>query len=309
MVWYYRDGDQEIGPVSKADLQNLVKSKQVSAQTLVKSVEMTDWVPLIDVVRGKAGQPPSPPSPPPPSPPPLNTLTAESEIDQTEPIEEIGELAMEEKDDSMPPGSQDLAVAEAGEAVELTICSQCGGTFPEDQVIAIEDRMICAACKPMFVQKLKEGVALPLSTAYGGFWIRAVAYFIDAVIFGIVSQVIMIPFSMFVVPSMVSADNQAALGGMLALFGLSMFIGLAVPVFYYTFFHGKWGATVGKMACGLRVVTAEGEPISYGRAFGRFWAFMLSGLILYIGYIMAGFDDEKRSLHDRICSTRVIKKR
>jgi uncharacterized RDD family membrane protein YckC len=32
-------------------------------------------------------------------------------------------------------------------------------------------------------------------------------------------------------------------------------------------------------------------------------------MILYIGYIMAGFDDEKRTLHDRICDTRVIKTR
>ena len=30
-------------------------------------------------------------------------------------------------------------------------------------------------------------------------------------------------------------------------------------------------------------------------------------LILGIGYIMAGFDEQKRTLHDRICDTRVIK--
>jgi uncharacterized RDD family membrane protein YckC len=31
-------------------------------------------------------------------------------------------------------------------------------------------------------------------------------------------------------------------------------------------------------------------------------------MIFAIGYIMAAFDDEKRALHDRICSTRVIRK-
>ena len=30
-------------------------------------------------------------------------------------------------------------------------------------------------------------------------------------------------------------------------------------------------------------------------------------MILMIGYIMAGFDSEKRALHDMICDTRVIK--
>ncbi len=304
MVWYYRDNDQEIGPVSKAELQTLVKSKQVSAQTLVKSVEMTDWIPLIDVVRGKTAKPQAPPPPP-----PEDSVAADAASVDIASGDEIVDLQMEAEGDNTAEGALAPAAADSGEAAQLAICSQCGGTFPEDQVISFDDRMVCASCKPMFVQKLKEGASLPSTAAYGGFWIRTVAYIIDAVIFGIVSQIIMIPLSMFVMPSMMQAGDQAAMGGILALTGISMFIGFLVPVLYYTIFHGRWGATIGKMACGLRVVTAEGDPISYMRAFGRFWAFMLSGLILYIGYFMAGFDDEKRSLHDRICSTRVIKKR
>ena len=62
------------------------------------------------------------------------------------------------------------------------------------------------------------------------------------------------------------------------------------------------------MACQIKVVSDEGEPITYMRALGRHFAEMLSALILMIGYIMAAFDDEKRALHDRICSTRVIRK-
>jgi uncharacterized RDD family membrane protein YckC len=37
--------------------------------------------------------------------------------------------------------------------------------------------------------------------------------------------------------------------------------------------------------------------------------YIVSGIILLIGYIMAGFDEEKRALHDRVCDTRVIYKR
>jgi uncharacterized RDD family membrane protein YckC len=62
------------------------------------------------------------------------------------------------------------------------------------------------------------------------------------------------------------------------------------------------------MACGLKVVTEDGQRLSYMRAFGRYFAEIISGMILYIGYIMAAFDYEKRALHDRICTTRVIKK-
>jgi uncharacterized RDD family membrane protein YckC len=61
------------------------------------------------------------------------------------------------------------------------------------------------------------------------------------------------------------------------------------------------------MVLGLKVVTANGGLISVGRAFGRYFAQILSGLILGIGYIMAAFDEQKRALHDHICGTRVIR--
>jgi uncharacterized RDD family membrane protein YckC len=61
------------------------------------------------------------------------------------------------------------------------------------------------------------------------------------------------------------------------------------------------------MALDLKVVRPDGGPISLGRAVGRYFAKIVSGIILMIGYIMAGFDSEKRALHDMMCDTRVIK--
>jgi len=81
-----------------------------------------------------------------------------------------------------------------------------------------------------------------------------------------------------------------------------------LPAAYNTYFIGRFGATLGKMACRLKVVTPEGGQVSYARALGRFFSEMISSMILLIGYIMAAFDDEKRALHDRICSTRVVRK-
>jgi uncharacterized RDD family membrane protein YckC len=69
---------------------------------------------------------------------------------------------------------------------------------------------------------------------------------------------------------------------------------------------GKYGATLGKMAAKIRVVTADGGKVSYGRATGRYFAKLLSAFTCLIGFIMAAFDEEKRALHDRICNTRVI---
>jgi uncharacterized RDD family membrane protein YckC len=63
------------------------------------------------------------------------------------------------------------------------------------------------------------------------------------------------------------------------------------------------------MALGLKVVRSNGAPLGWGVSIGRYFMYIVSGIILGIGYIMAGFDDEKRTLHDRACDTRVIYKR
>ncbi|MGD9371632.1 MAG: RDD family protein, partial [Desulfobacterales bacterium] len=82
----------------------------------------------------------------------------------------------------------------------------------------------------------------------------------------------------------------------------------AIPAAYDTWFVGKYGATPGKMACKLKVVVADRSRVSFLRAFGRHFAKWLSSMILLIGFIMAAFDDEKRTLHDRVCETRVIRR-
>jgi uncharacterized RDD family membrane protein YckC len=83
-------------------------------------------------------------------------------------------------------------------------------------------------------------------------------------------------------------------------------VSYGLPAAYETFFIGTYGATLGKMLMKVKVIMPDGGRVSYARALGRHFAKLLSGIILYIGYLMAFWDDEKRALHDRICSTRVI---
>ena len=54
------------------------------------------------------------------------------------------------------------------------------------------------------------------------------------------------------------------------------------------------------MALGLKVVRPNGGPVNLGRAVGRYFAKWLSSITLGIGYIIAGFDAEKRAMHDMI---------
>jgi uncharacterized RDD family membrane protein YckC len=88
---------------------------------------------------------------------------------------------------------------------------------------------------------------------------------------------------------------------------LAMQYGIAA--IYEILMIGRFGATWGKMACSLRVVRPSGTPVSLPQSTGRYFMKFLLGIpTLYIGYIIAAFDIEKRALHDRICSTRVIRK-
>jgi uncharacterized RDD family membrane protein YckC len=75
---------------------------------------------------------------------------------------------------------------------------------------------------------------------------------------------------------------------------------------YEIFMVGKYGGTLGKMACKIHVITADGESVGFPRAAARYFAKLLSGVVCGIGYVIAIFDEQKRALHDRICDTRVV---
>jgi uncharacterized RDD family membrane protein YckC len=87
------------------------------------------------------------------------------------------------------------------------------------------------------------------------------------------------------------------------------FIRMVLNWLYYALLESStWQATLGKKALGLEVTDVEGRRISFGRASGRFFAKIISALILFIGFIMAGFTEKKQALHDIIAGTLVIRK-
>ena len=70
----------------------------------------------------------------------------------------------------------------------------------------------------------------------------------------------------------------------------------------------KYQATVGKLAMGIYVTDTNGSRLSFLKAFLRHIGKILSGWILFIGYIMAAFTDKKQALHDYLASSIVVKK-
>jgi uncharacterized RDD family membrane protein YckC len=197
---------------------------------------------------------------------------------------------------------------QAGVAVSEgdSYCVECGVQFSTAELLSYGEHLVCATCKPVFFQRVREGAPIPTALNYAGFWIRFAAKFIDGIILGIVNLVIQRVGFAFM-PAMDATDGGPPVffTAMWILLVLSQY---AVAIGYTTWFVGKYAATPGKMACRLKIVSPDGGQISYLKAFARYFAELLSGLILGIGYIMVAFDDEKRALHDRICETRVVYK-
>jgi uncharacterized RDD family membrane protein YckC len=104
------------------------------------------------------------------------------------------------------------------------------------------------------------------------------------------------------------ARNPQAMTKVLFEFqAISTLTNITLAIIYAVFFISRYSATPGKMAVGLKLVRSDGSPLSTGRIIGRYFSEWLSSIILFIGYIIAAFDEEKRALHDRICDTRVIR--
>jgi len=191
---------------------------------------------------------------------------------------------------------------------ERFFCTVCGRQYPADELIDYSGHKVCAQCKPVFFQRLREGIPLHSTFIYGGFWIRAVAKIIDNIIMSVANMIIQLPFQFLGMITMMDTEPGQMPGASFWLWwSLMMLLQIMIPAAYTTFFLGRFGATPGKMALGMKVVTSDGGPVTYLRGFARYFAEMLSVITFGIGYIMAGFDEEKRTLHDRVCDTRVIR--
>lgn len=155
-------------------------------------------------------------------------------------------------------------------------------------------------------------VVLGGEVVYAGFWKRVAAYTIDAFIIGFATQLIQLVlfgvFMGFSYSSMFSRpENLFSSASGIAVVVAAYLIPLAINVAYYAGMHASSRqATLGKMAVGIKVVGDDGQRISLARGIGRLFATILSSLILFIGYLMAGFTERKQALHDMVCSTLVV---
>jgi len=162
-------------------------------------------------------------------------------------------------------------------------------------------------------------IAYATNVAYAGFWLRFAAFLIDSLIVGAATLALIIPF-FFLIGGAAWLETlprhrferfePGQLGPFLTvIFALSA-IALLLKWLYYAYLEsGEKQGTWGKMMLGIYVTDLSGQRVTFGRASGRFFAKMVSGLVpLWIGYIMAGFTERRQALHDMIASCLVLRR-
>lgn len=179
-------------------------------------------------------------------------------------------------------------------------CSKCGAAVADAAAF-------CPACGQPIGSAAT--TAAGARFAYAGFWLRFVAYIIDAIIVGFVLGItVFLPLvgSSLRTLSGSFLDMMRQLRPQIETARLISF--LAAWLYYALLESSAWQATLGKKALGLEVVDLNGRRVSFGRATGRYFAKILSAIILFIGFIMIGFTEKKQGLHDMVAGCLVIKK-
>lgn len=57
LVWYYKDGEAEVGPISTDELKLLIKEKKINGRTLLRSAKGVTWKPLVERIKKKTKGP------------------------------------------------------------------------------------------------------------------------------------------------------------------------------------------------------------------------------------------------------------
>ena len=205
-------------------------------------------------------------------------------------------------------------------------CPHCGYSreIPDARTTAtVPVNVLCPGCQETFVfdptkvntaagaeeaPAAAEFVFTPMAVAAAdlpkaGFWIRAAAAFVDALIAGALQGIVVFLFAGLLGLLLHGFDSDSWL-----MLCLAWLLSGAISVVYYVYFTAFGGQTPGKMALRIKVVRTDSSSLTLGRAFyreviGKF----VSGIILGIGYLMVAFDEKKQGLHDRMADTFVVR--
>ena len=138
---------------------------------------------------------------------------------------------------------------------------------------------------------------------YAGFFVRLAAYLVDLLIVGVALFIVKIPIWI----TTIGYPDNIIVKDLIFNYSIADILYYLLKVTYFILLTYFTGSTLGKKLFHIQVVSRENRnmtffEVTFRETVGRF----LSGLIIYVGYIMAGLDNEKRGLHDILSDTNVI---
>lgn len=135
-----------------------------------------------------------------------------------------------------------------------------------------------------------------------GFWLRLWAFLLDLVTVYAINGLLLSPLLRFAGGGQITL---ASFSGQTVLSALLFFL-------YFAIMTKVAGQTVGKMVFGLRVVSVNGLPLTWGQILFREGVGRLLHHIFFflqVLYVTVGFTARKQGLHDMIADTFVIQEK
>lgn len=322
MVWYYAEEDRQRGPLSDEEFQELVTKGRVRNETLIWKDGMDSWQPfkdareagLLDHISPAQPVQPGPYIPSPTGTPSMGTSTV-----------------------TTPPSGSAQAAADSTSG---SYCSQCSrGPLGVGDGVKLGNVIFCRQCdadmQRHYQQKAMTQQAAPGWTppAYGvigngaltlaSIFSRAAAKIIDNIICSVAIVLVMVTTSDLPGVNVTFQDFLEGSSDVISAMRPWILGSLIISFLYDALLVGAFGATLGKMALGIRVVSADGNRVTWNQAFIRGIApivLQLPALVapqsmlatlgqfaLIFGYVIAVADIERRTLYDRIAGTRVVR--
>ena len=133
---------------------------------------------------------------------------------------------------------------------------------------------------------------------YVGFWMRLLAFFVDSLILTVVIALILIG---------IFGRNYLQLSVQGKTLWADILFQVVLPAVAAILFWRYRGATPGKMLISARIVDAKAYgPPSTGKLIGRYFAYLVSIVPLFLGFLWIAFDKRKQGWHDKLARTVVI---
>lgn len=129
-----------------------------------------------------------------------------------------------------------------------------------------------------------------------GFGSRFAGFLIDLVLFAGIG---------FAVGIFVAASASSETEATQSLDAINVVLTLAALLANWIFNSVGWSP--GKLAMGLRIVTADGNAPGALRGLGRTLGAIVSSIPLYLGYLWAAWDGETQTWHDKMAGTYVVR--